>query len=250
MRCFWWSLPFLSHDNNAATADDVESEIDDQHDKIDWDEKEPVHMLQPDICRTVVDGCTMATPPSYLFPGNSKVWVAASLWLWLWGVDKGPRASWLHSAVLWWGCTPRPMYTPQQMFKTISKWCNAHECIILMLNHASGRRTLWPLTYSGVPKVKKILGTGDWATKNKPLSFKALGECETQDFFKHLTRWRKAVGKTLKDPNLPVCNIDWTQLPIHKNEVLQDMKNLLEVAHVWHFCPRLNNHTTRVYMYM
>ena len=43
------------HDNNGGTADGFESEVDDQHDKIDWDEKEPVHRLQPDdIWGTVV----------------------------------------------------------------------------------------------------------------------------------------------------------------------------------------------------
>ena len=33
---------------NGGTADGFEREIDDQHDKIDWDGKEPVHRLQPD----------------------------------------------------------------------------------------------------------------------------------------------------------------------------------------------------------
>ena len=55
MRCFWWSLLLGYHDNNAGTADGFEREIDDQHDKIDWDGKEPVHRLQPDdIWGTVV----------------------------------------------------------------------------------------------------------------------------------------------------------------------------------------------------
>ena len=156
---------------------------------------------------------------------------------------------------------PRPMNTALQMFKAISKW---RTLMHNLLNHASGRRNCRNLlgfhSYSWVPRVKRILGSGHTpATKNKLLS-RNWGNMKNKDsldiwqgtIFRWF--WHKAVGKTWKDPNLPRCNIHWTQLPIHKHKVLQDMKDLLEIAHLWHFCPRSNSHTkhtqTYIYIYM
>lgn len=96
-------------------------------DKIDWDEKEPVHRLQPDdIWRTVVQWLHLlrffffkaATNSGWRRPYNCGFEALTKD-----HVPPGYTVRQFFGEVLRF---PRPMNTALQIVKAISKWCNAH----------------------------------------------------------------------------------------------------------------------------